>query len=132
MNIREVNVNSQRTQILKEGRVVDQNSTTTKEVRSPNAKVMALQHIEPLSNSKVRTSRQTSLINIWGSSDRPPPIDSNIPAELLAKEILPKRTAPSGEVRAPSEDHLFTVLLWSRLYATPGLNLVYTPWVEFV
>ena len=32
MNIREVNVNSQRTQILKEGRVVDQNSTTTKEV----------------------------------------------------------------------------------------------------
>ena len=33
MNIREVNVNSQRTQILKEGRVVDQNSTTTKEVR---------------------------------------------------------------------------------------------------
>ena len=33
MNIREVNVNSQRTQVLKEGRVVDQNSTTTKEVR---------------------------------------------------------------------------------------------------
>ena len=36
MNIREVNVNSQRTQVLKEGRVVDQNSTTTKEVRIPS------------------------------------------------------------------------------------------------
>ena len=36
MNIREVNVNSQRTQVLKEGRVVDQNSTTTKEVSFPD------------------------------------------------------------------------------------------------
>ena len=39
MNIREVNVNSQRTQVLKEGRVVDQNSTTTKEVRFPKYRV---------------------------------------------------------------------------------------------
>ena len=120
MNIREVNVNSQRTQILKEGRVVDQNSTTTKEVRFPNANVLAYIMLNLCLNLKVRTSRHTSLINIWGSSDRPPPIDSNIPAELLAKEILPKRIAPSGQVRAPSEEHLFTVLLWSRLYATPG------------
>ena len=35
MNIREVNVNSRKTQLLKEGKVVDQNSTTTKEVTSP-------------------------------------------------------------------------------------------------
>ena len=127
MNIREVNVNSQRTQVLKEGRVVDQNSTTTKEVSFPdytNGKSVGPRtQCDPCTHSKVKTSRQTSLINIWGSSDRPPPIDSNIPAELLAKEILPKRIAPSGEVRAPSEDHLFTVLLWSRLYATPGLYL---------
>ena len=41
MNIREVNVNSQRTQILKEGRVVDQNSTTTKEVRFLKANVLS-------------------------------------------------------------------------------------------
>ena len=47
MNIREVNVNSQRTQILKEGRVVDQNSTTTKEVRFCNANVLA-HHFESL------------------------------------------------------------------------------------
>ena len=35
MNIREVNVNSQRTQILKEGRVVDQNSTTYTKMTLP-------------------------------------------------------------------------------------------------
>jgi hypothetical protein len=105
MSVREVNVNSSKTQVIKSGEVIDANSTCTKEIR---------------------TSRQTAAINIWGSTDRPPPIDSNLPAKMLAREMIrptESNIGGGGTTLQPTkitEAHVFTVLLWSRLYTTPG------------
>ncbi len=107
MNVRETTVNSEKTQVTKEGLLLNENSTCTKEVR---------------------TTSHAALIDIWGGPVSPP-LDSDLPARLLAREIIP--IVGGGDPKRREDEHLFTVLLWSRLYATPGMTDTYLLVTQF-